>query len=97
MQSLHKSLQVMFCPTSKVEVKDHFYPADNFSNDLFPFTKSYPPGSSVTFHITNRIYGFIPEAYLHDCAHSSTIKTMIILNSKLMQISWRLVEWELWG
>jgi hypothetical protein len=98
-QSLHRSLQVIFCPTRKVEVKDHFDPADDFSTDRFPSTKSYPPGSSITFQLPNRIYGyFITEAHLHLTALTPpAIKTTIMLNSKLTQRSWLMVDWELWG
>jgi hypothetical protein len=83
---------VTFCPTRKAEVKYHFDPADDFSTGIFPSTKSYPLGSSVTFQLANRIYGFIPEAHLLDNAHSPTIKKTIMLNSKLTQRSWRLVN-----
>jgi hypothetical protein len=94
-QSLHKSLQVTFCPTKKAEFKDHFDLADDFSTDRFPSTKSYPPGLSVTFQLANIIYVFIPEAHLLDCDHSPVIKTMIMLSAKLTQRYWRLVNWEL--
>jgi hypothetical protein len=87
----------MFCPTRKAEVKDHFDLADGFRTDRCPSTKSYPTESSVTFQLAKRIYGFIPEAHPLNCAHSPTIKTTIILNSKLTQKYWRLVDWELWG
>jgi hypothetical protein len=63
------SLQVNFCPTRKAEVKAQFDPAGDFSNNRFPSTKSYHPGSSVTFQLANRIYGFIPDAHLLDNAH----------------------------
>jgi hypothetical protein len=88
---------VTFCPAKKAEVKYQFDPADDFGTGRFPSTKSYPPGSSVTFQLANRIYGFIPEAHLLGSTQPPTIKTMIMLNSKLTQRSWRLVDWELWG
>jgi hypothetical protein len=87
----------MFCPTKKAEVQDHFDLTDDFRTDRFTSTKSYPTGSSVTFKLANIIYGFIPEAHLLDCDHSPAIKRTIMLNSKLTQISWHLVDWELWG
>jgi hypothetical protein len=92
-QSLHKSLQVTFCPTRKAEVKYHFDPADDFSTDRFPSARSYPPGLSVTFQLASRIYGSIPEAHLLDSPHYPAIQKMILLNSKLTQRSWRLVDW----
>jgi hypothetical protein len=88
---------VTFCPTRRAEVKYHFDLADNFSTDLFPSTKSYPPGAGVTFQHAGRIYGFIPEAHLLDCTHDPAIETTIALSSKLTQRYWRLVDWELWG
>jgi hypothetical protein len=87
----------MFCPTKKTEVKYHFDLADDFITDRFPSTKSYPPYSVITSQLGHRIYGFIPEAHLLDCAHVPAINSMIMLNSKLTQRSWRLVDWELWG
>jgi hypothetical protein len=39
----------------------------------------------------------MPEAHLLDNDHSPAIKKTIMLNSKLTQRSWRLVDWELWG
>jgi hypothetical protein len=96
-QSLNKSLRVMFCPTRKAEVKYQFDLVDDFSIDSFSCIKSYPPGSGVTFQLANRIYGLIPKARLLDCAHAPAIKITIMLSSKLTQISWRLVDSELWG
>jgi hypothetical protein len=87
----------MFCPTRKAEVKYRFDLADDFSTDLFPSTRSYPPGASVTFQRSRTIYGFIPEDLLLDCVHAPVIKTMNLLNSKLTQIYWCVVDWELWG
>jgi hypothetical protein len=95
-QSLHKLLQVTFCPTRKVEVKDHFDLADDFSTDRFPSTKYYPPVSGVTFQLASRTYGFIPEAHCLNCVHAPAIKMMIMLKSKLTQRSWQLVDWDLW-
>lgn len=40
---------------------------------------------------------FILEAHLLDCAYAPALKMTIMLNSKLTQRSWRLVDWELWG
>jgi hypothetical protein len=88
---------VTFCPTRKAEVKDNFDPADDFNTNIFTSTKYHPPGSIVTFQLANRIYGFIPEAYLIDNAHSPTIKKTIMLRSKLTQRSWLLVDREPWG
>jgi hypothetical protein len=87
----------MFCRTRKAEVKDQFDLADDFNTNRFPSRKSYPPSSGVTFQLTSRTYGFIPEAHLLDCAHTPTINTTIMLNSKLTQMYWRLVDWDLWG
>jgi hypothetical protein len=96
-QSLHKSIQVMFCPTIKAEVKDHFDLADNFITGLFTSTKSYPPLSGFAFQLSSSIYVFIPEAHLLDYAHAPVIRMIIMLNSKLTQMYWQPVVWELWG
>jgi hypothetical protein len=87
----------MFCPTLKAEVKCHFDFGEHFSTNIFPSIKSYPPGSGITFQLSNRIYGFIPKVHLLDCAHALAIEMMIMFNFKLIQRSWRLVDWELWG
>jgi hypothetical protein len=87
---------VIVCPTRKEEVRDHLDLADNFSTDRFT-SKYYPPGSGVTLQLASRIYKLIPKAHLLDCTHAPAIKMTIMLNSKLTQRSWRLVDWELWG
>jgi hypothetical protein len=92
-QSLHKSLQVTFLPTQRAEAKYHFDLTDDFSTGRFPSIKSYPPVSGATFQLANRIYILIPEAHLLDCDHAPAIKMIIMLNSKLTQRSWHLVDW----
>jgi hypothetical protein len=96
-QVLHKSLRVMFCTTRRPEVQSQFDSADDFSTEIFPSNKSYPPATGITFTLVNKTYGFIPEAHILDRANSPAIKSTIMLNSKLSPQTWSLVDWDLWG
>jgi hypothetical protein len=96
-QVLHNSLRITFCTTRRPEVQSQFDSADDFSTEIFPSNKSYPPAAGITFTLVNKTYGFIPEAHLLDRAHSPAIKSTIMLNSKLSPQTWSLVDWDLWG
>jgi hypothetical protein len=96
-QSLHRSLQVTFCPTRKAEVKDHLTQQKTSApTDFLPPNPILKVGASPSNSPTEYTDLYPRPIYLTNLTPPA-IKKMNMLNSKLTQRSWRLVDWELWG